>query len=351
MQKTLIGLLSVAVVVLALAFAWQTKQLRHAETHARAAQESLATQNGADEAQAQRIAELERGNARLEKQVAQFASVTTSLRTNETALRSNATALAERIKAAGGTDAEREGEGLFGKGMGDMIGKMMKDPAMREMMREQQKVAINMMYGGLFKELNLSPEEKEKLKDLLTDSQMGNVEAAQGLFGGTQDEAAVAAAKKATAEAKKQTDADLKALLGDERFAQYQDYEKNIGDRMQLDQFKTQLAADSTPLRDDQNAQLLQIMKEEKLALPPAIPEAQSEMPDKDTFTAQKMDEQLKWMEQYNARVADRAKGVLTPEQFINYQKFQEQQASMSKLGLQMARQMFGGDKGKPAAK
>ena len=70
-------------------------------------------------------------------------------------------------------------------------------------------------------------------------------------------------------------------------------------------------------------------------------------MPSKDTFTAQKMDEQLKWMEQYNQRVGERAKSVLTPEQFINYQKFQEQQASMQKLGMQMARQMFGGEKGK----
>lgn len=345
MQKTLIALLSVTVVVLALACVWQTRQLRHAERHARAAQESLATETGAQEAQAQRLAELERSNARLEKQVAQFASVTTALRTNETALRSNATALAERIKAAAG-GAETEGEGK-GAVWGEMIGKMMKDPAMREMMREQQKAMINMMYGGLFKEMNLSPEERDKLKELLTESQMGKVAAAQGLFGGVQDEATTAASKQAVADAKKQTEADIKALLGGERYAQYEDYQKNVGDRMQLDQLKNQLAGENVPLRDEQNAQLLQIMKEEKLALPPVISSEQSEMPDKDTFTAQKMDEQLKWTEQYNARVAERAKGVLTPEQFINYQKFQEQQASMQKLGMQMARQMFGGEKKK----
>ena len=74
-------------------------------------------------------------------------------------------------------------------------------------------------------------------------------------------------------------------------------------------------------------------------------------MPDKSTFTPEKMDGQMKWMEQYNARVTERARAVLTPDQFINYQKFQEQQASMSKLGMQMARQMFGGEKGKAAGK
>jgi len=349
MQKMIIGLLSVAVVMLGLACAWQSKQLRRAETRARAADESRAVGAGADETQTQRIQELERSNARLEKQVAQFASVTTALRTNESALRSNATALAERIKAvAEGTDAEGDGKGAA---WGDMIGKMMKDPAMREMMREQQKVMINMMYGGLFKELNLSPEEKDKFKELLTESQMGKVAATQSLLGGTQDEATTAAAKQSVADAKKQSEADIKVLLGEQRYAQYEDYQKNVGERMQLDQLKTQLAGENAPLRDEQTAQLLQIMKEEKLALPPAIPADQSEMPDKDTFTPQKMDEQLKWMDQYNARVAERARATLTPDQFIYYQKFQEQQASMAKLGMQMARQMFGSEKGKAPAK
>lgn len=349
MQKTLIGLLSVAVVMLGLACAWQAKQLRRAETRASAADESRAVGTGADVAQAQRIQELERGNARLEKQVAQFASVTTALRTNETALRSNATALAERIKAgASGTDAEGDGKG---SALGDMIGKMMKDPAMREMMREQQKAMINMMYGSLFKELNLSPEEKDKFKELLTESQMGKVAATQALLGGTQDEATTAAAKQSAADAKKLAETDIKALLGEPRYAQYEDYQKNVGERMQLDQLKTQLAGENVPLRDEQNAQLLQIMKEEKLALPPAISNEQSEMPDQSTFTPQKMDEQLKWMEQYNARVSERARAMLTPDQFTYYQKFQEQQASMAKLGMQMARQMFGGEKGKTPAK
>lgn len=349
MQKTIIGLLSVAVVMLGLACAWQAKQLRRAEVRASAADESRAVGTGADEAQAQRIQELERGNARLEKQVAQFASVTTSLRTNESALRSNASALAERIKAvAGGADAEGEGKGAV---WGDMIGKMMKDPAMREMMREQQKAMINMMYGGLFKELNLSPEEKDKFKELLTESQMGKVAATQALLAGAQDEATTAAAKQSVADAKKQAEADIKALLGEPRYAQYEDYQKNVGERMQLDQLKNQLAGENVPLRDEQNVQLLQIMQEEKLALPPAISTEQSEMPSLDTFTPQRIDEQLKWMTAYNTRVAERAKSVLTPEQFVNYQKFQEQQASMAKLGMQMARQMFGGEKGKAAGK
>jgi len=220
---------------------------------------------------------------------------------------------------------------------------------MREMMREQQKAMINMMYGGLFKDLKLSPEEKDKLKELLTDSQMKNIEAAQGMFGGkdgvTED------TTKQIADSKKQTDADIKALLGDERFAQYQEYQKSMGERMQMDQFKNQLAAANMPMDDAQAAQLMQIMKDEKVASPPPISDDQTQIPKKDTFTAENLEKQLAWMDDYSRRVQDRVAQVLTPEQFKEYKSFQEQQASMQKLGLQMAKQMFGGDKSGTAPK
>src|SRR5204863_9128458 len=117
-----------------------------------------------------------------------------------------------------------EKDGAFGKGMGEMIGKMMKDPAMREMMREQQKAMINMMYGGLFKDMKLSPDEKDKLKSLLTDAQMKNIESAQGLLGGeAKDGTAGEDAGKQIADSKKQMNDEIKSLLGDERFAQYQE--------------------------------------------------------------------------------------------------------------------------------
>jgi hypothetical protein len=348
MQKILIGLLSVTTIALAVLCVVQNKQLREAREQTRVTEELRAAEAEAQETQVSRLKELERANARLDQQVQKFAAVTTSLRTNEAMQRSNITAWAERMKSGEGAAGEEgEGGGVFGKGMGEMLSKMMKDPAMREMMREQQKAAINMMYSGLFKEMKLSPEEKEKLRELLTESQMRNIESAQGLMGGEKlDATAEAAATKALEDAKKQTDADVKALLGDERYAQFDDYQKNMGERMQLDQFKTQLAADNLTLRDDQTSQLMQIMKEEKAALPPAIPTDQSQVPKKEMFTAENLDKQLKWMDDYNQRVLQRAGQVLSPEQLTQYQKFQEQQISMQKLGLQMAKQMFGSDKG-----
>src|SRR5829696_462800 len=241
MQKVIIGVLAVVTAALSVVCGVLLGELRTAKGQTQAVQQARVAEADAREAQAERVKELERSEARLERQLQDFSKVTTKLRTSESMQSSNLTKMAERLRAnkagKGGTDKD---DGAFGKGMGDMLGKMMKDPAMREMLREQQKVMVNMMYGGLFKDLKLSPEEKDKLKELLTDAQMKNVEAAQGMFGNT--EGATEDTTKQIADAKKQTDAEIKALLGDERFAQYQEYQKNVGERMQMDQFKNQLA-------------------------------------------------------------------------------------------------------------
>jgi hypothetical protein len=344
MQKILIGIMTALTLVLGLLCAVQAKQLRAARTQLRAVEEVRAMEAEAHQAQAERVKELERDNRSLDRQVSRFATVTTELRTNQSAQTKDLQAMAERIRAAqsaGG--AEGEGKEDFGKGMGDMLGKMMKDPAMRDMIREQQKAAINMMYGGLFKDLNLNADEKEKLKGILTEAQMKNVENAQSLFGGDKD-ASKDQMQKQMAESKTQSDAEIKALLGPERFAQYEDYQKNINERMQIDQFKNQLAGESYPLQDQQAAQLMEAMKNLKNTMPPPISSDQTQTPKPDMFTEDKINGQIKWMDEYNRQLVDAARPILTPEQLKPYQAFLEQQSSMQKLGLKMAKQMFGGN-------
>ena len=50
--------------------------------------------------------------------------------------------------------------------------KMMKDPAMKEMIRQQSKTMMNKMYGELFKEIRLPADQKDKFLSLLLDNQM-----------------------------------------------------------------------------------------------------------------------------------------------------------------------------------
>lgn len=356
MQKLLIGLLTITTTTLAVLCAIQSKQLRDSREQLRTANESRRAAHEASEAQSARVKELQRVQTRLEKQVEDFTALTTTLRSNETRQAAAVAALSQRANAntAQGSDAagpDKSGAAL-GKGMGEMLSKMMKDPSMREMMREQQRAAVKMMYAGLFKEMDLSPEEKDKLVSILTDMQVKTIENSQAVLGDKKDGAP---ATPSLADSKKQANTDIKALLGEERYSQFDDYQKNLGERMQLDQIKNSLAGQNVPMTDQQSSRLYQIMKEERTAVPPVIPSDANQNPEnlKTLMTADNVEKQLLWLEDYNARVLARAGEVLTPEQLKQYRAFQEQQAAMQKFGMRMAREMFGGDKEKaaPAAK
>jgi hypothetical protein len=117
-----------------------------------------------------------------------------------------------------------------------------------------------------------------------------------------------------------------------------------MAERMQLDQFKEQLQGTDSPLREDQSKQILAVIKEERERTPPVFDASSPErMKDVGTlFQEGQMERQIEWQEQLNRRVQERLASVLTPEQLKAYTGLQEQQLSMQKFGMKMAREMFG---------
>lgn len=349
MKNIWITTLAVTTAVLGAVCAMQWRRLQAVQLRSHAIEEMWKADTQAREEQSAKLREAEAARTRAEREVQEFNEVTARLRSSEARQSSNVTALARRLQQDGpGADGKGSGDG-FGKGMGEMMEKMMKNPEMREMIRTQQKSALNLMYGGLFKELNLSPEQKDKFNELLLDQQMKAIEMSQGMFGQESAKAGDAGAAErgqALVDAKKASEAEIKALLGDAKFAQYEEYQKNVAEHMQLDQLRTQLAQQNLPLEDTQSAQLLAMMKEEKTRVPPVISDDVRETGGnlKDVFAGDKVDRQLQWMEDYNARVAERAAQVLSPEQFKQFKEKQDEQLAMQKLGMKMAREMFGKD-------
>lgn len=349
MQKAIIALLSAATVILAVLAVAQRQQLILANAELKAARANQRAENDTRATQVARLAELESANQRLDQQVREFTSVTTTLRTKEANQSSNLTALANQLRT-GASAAAEDGKADFGKEMGNMVQTMMKDPAMREMMRSQQQSAIKMMYNGLFKKLKLTPEENDKLMSILTEMQMSTIENAQGIFSGPTENPDAAAKNLSIAELKKQADAEIKELLGEERNAQFKEYQTHMGEHMQIDQLQTRLQSENSPLQDQQAAQLLEAMKLEKAAIPSPLPTDANENPAnlKDLMTSENIEKQIQWMKDYNKRVADRASHFLTQEQLKSYIAMQEQQAAMQQVGLKMAREMFGGKTSAP---
>jgi hypothetical protein len=240
-------------------------------------------------------------------------------------------------------------------GFGAMMSKMLADPEMKKMIRDQQAQMMNQFYGPLIKEMGLTPEEAAKFKDLLADNQMKGVENAGSLFGGGATNR-TETLNSLTAQQKEQED-QIKDLLGDTRYAQYKDYEQTIGQRMQLDQFRQQTAGGANALTDQQAEQLLAFMKEEKpnMATLTGQPSAGTGQDQAANFQAmlsgEQMDKLLQGQEDANQKVYERAKAVLSPEQLDAFGEFQTNQMSMMRMGMTMSRKFFAPESGQAQPK
>ncbi|MFN3409082.1 MAG: hypothetical protein ACK45B_08830, partial [Limisphaerales bacterium] len=72
------------------------------------------------------------------------------------------------------TPAEKEKKG----GLGEFFAKLMDSPEMKKMISNQQRAVVEAMYGPLFKELNLTPDQEAAFKQLLADQQAKGMELA-----------------------------------------------------------------------------------------------------------------------------------------------------------------------------
>jgi hypothetical protein len=225
------------------------------------------------------------------------------------------------------------------------LAQMMKNPQMKEMIRGQQKFALEGMYGSLSKYLNLSTNEMDSLKELLLDRQMALVDAGMSMMNGTGTDQKQAAEDAKTLKA--EYDKKISDLLGPQDYPVFQDYEKSAADRMSVQMFKGSLPADTT-LTDQQEESLIAAMAEERKALPPSSM-VNNQSPDPSKFTEEGIAEALKQMEQLQQRDAERAATILTPAQLDQFTKFQQQMNSMAAAGMKMAVQMFGNKNAAPA--
>ncbi len=222
------------------------------------------------------------------------------------------------------------------------IASLMKNPGMKEMIRAQQKGQIEMMYGPLFKCLQLTDAEMESFKSLLLDKQMALVDSSMEMM----NSAATPEEKKAAADRIKEMtasyDAQCKALLGDENYTLYKSFEETQPERMQVAMFKGSLGS-ADPLSEEQEDSLIRAMHDERSNFKSVVPGVgDQQMPDPSQFTPEKitqlLEESAKLQEQYVAKAAT----ILTPTQLEQFKANQKQQRAMQEMGMKMAAKMFG---------
>jgi RNA polymerase sigma factor (sigma-70 family) len=113
--------------------------------------------------------------------------------------------------------------------------KIMADPAMKEMVDQQARREIKLRYADLFRELKLSPERIEKF--------------------------AVAYANSGLTHSDTDIESRLRSLLGDDSYVRFKEFTQEVPARTTVKLLNSQLGA--SQLTDEQDAQLLQVVKAE----------------------------------------------------------------------------------------
>ncbi len=182
---------------------------------------------------------------------------------------------------------------------------IMNDPEVKETMRSQRLYSLQTKYRVLLDELHLNPQEKEVFYNALMDHP-----------------------KKTAEEA-------LQAILGNDRFAKYQEYNQSLSDRKMTDLFRNQLAYTQMPLQDSQSKQLLQVLKEEREKI---LSSPQNNHPD---LSEEKINQQFQSQQEVYQHIIDRAASFLSPEQLDILASHYENQLRLQETSTRMANQLI----------
>jgi hypothetical protein len=138
---------------------------------------------------------------------------------------------------------------------------LMSKPEVQALLNLQQKAAIEQRYAALFKSLNLTAEQAGQLTSLL--AERGNTRrdvAEAARTAGIDPRENPQAYRKLFADAQNELNNGIKAVIGEQGYAQYQNFEKTLPQRALVDSLQQRLSYSAAPLTPTQADQLVQIL-------------------------------------------------------------------------------------------
>ena len=151
--------------------------------------------------------------------------------------------------------------GPGGRG-GDFMAALQK-PEIQRLLATQQKAQLDARYASLFKNLNLTPAQLEKFKNLLVERQTSMMDVMtaardQGVNPRTDPKGF----QQLLAGTQAEIDASIKAAIGDDAFNKYKTFDQTAPQRGTTDQLSQRLSYSATPLTADQSAAMLKILSQ-----------------------------------------------------------------------------------------
>lgn len=225
------------------------------------------------------------------------------------------------------------------------MAKMMKDPAMREVMKSQMRSQVDFMYRDLFDLLGLDAGKQEQLRKLLVDRAGAGMDLGFSMMGGEKISDEERKKKtEAMAAATAESDQALKELLGDD-YAKYDSFEKSQPERQQLNSLNGLLKDKGIGLSEEAESKLMDTMFNERTSFKYDVDLSDQRTMDPGKFTAENLSRFQEQQAVLRGQILSKVEPILTPDQLEVFRKSQEQQAAMEKMGMQMAQKMMGGKK------
>ncbi len=220
------------------------------------------------------------------------------------------------------------------------LAEMMKKPEMKEMMRGQQRIALDVTYGALFSEMELSPDELGEFKELLVDKQMAFLDISTGMMGGATSADEMAEQSKTVKAITEEYNDRIRSEIGEEYYELLTAYEKSLPDRVQVNQFKTILSTDDR-LTGEQEEELVAAMYEERTNLYSSLKDEQEQPFDPRKITREALDEKLDELAELQENYIEVARNILTESQLAQFTKSSEQMRAMQEMGIRMSMEML----------
>ncbi|MEO7300399.1 MAG: hypothetical protein ABI042_17675 [Verrucomicrobiota bacterium] len=224
---------------------------------------------------------------------------------------------------------------------------MTTNAEMKKLIRDQQKMAMTMMYGKFAKEMKFSKEQTEKLNDLLADNVMENVDHIMAVLrdGKSPEEREQLFAQQDAALLEK-----VSGLVGEENISKFQEYTRDLASHLTAEQFKGSLTGDKAA-KDAKGKQLYEAMQAEtQSALASAGLDANFQtipmLNFRNIASEADAEKNLKLLEGIYENVASQASAFLSPEEIKKFHEFESTAVNNNRMALLMNRKMMA-----PAAK
>ncbi len=309
LQVGAVGVLLVAGMATPLLFQHQSlNRLREENSRLREETQSLQQQTS-------QIAQLAADNQRLTNLLAHAGSapsLTPEQRAELLRLRGEATRLRADVQANS-------------KAANPMV-EMFKSPAGKMMMKASMRtegLAVARSYAKLFADLHLTPEQTDSMKDLLINKTMASADMITAAMSGQADPAQMLAQAAQVRAEQASIEDQIKQLLGDDNYAQYDAYGKTLSERMVVTQVADQLADSPKAVGADQERQLFDAMVEERqnFKLTTDLSDPSKLQGDVAAYyTEDNKQRYLQELEQLSQRYLARAQSILSPDQLAAFQ-------------------------------